>query len=216
MLHVEVSRLWSRGLVTVFTDSKAYYDVDTNSLIKYGENLKVGDVVKRKVDPAGRACREVHNWRVAELTYTKPLGIDELRVGVDYGVYMSVDQVVRPFRLVGVDLDSKVRLIPIFTTKPTTNPPNRVYRVCSKIYTFRSLYEGGQNLKVHSRSLPSVYPAGTDKQAHANVHDVVFEYGVRQQAVVGDQRRVRLPMAMIKNEKFTLDVGRTHVIEAIG
>jgi len=44
MLHVEVSRLWSRGVITVYTDSKAQYDLATNSLTKFGTSLKDDDV----------------------------------------------------------------------------------------------------------------------------------------------------------------------------
>jgi len=109
MLHVEVSRLWSRSVVTVYTDSKAHYDVESNSLTKYGENLKVGDLISRRVDEDGRPSPDkYHSWRVVELTYTEHLTIDDLRVGNEYGVFVRAHQAILPFKLVVVDLESKV------------------------------------------------------------------------------------------------------------
>ena len=49
MLHVEVSRLWSRGIIQLFTGSRVQYDRATNSLTKYGEYLKVGDLILLRV-----------------------------------------------------------------------------------------------------------------------------------------------------------------------
>jgi hypothetical protein len=81
-------------------------------------------------------------------------------------------------------------------------------------YTFRSLSEGIDNLKVNAQSLPSVYPSGTSSNAHADVHKVVLE-SVMESTRGGVVREVLL-MTAIKKEKFTLDVGHTHVVEAIG
>jgi hypothetical protein len=108
MLHTEVSRLWSKGVINVFTDSRAAYDPVTNSLTKFGENLKVDDIILRRVNEDGCPCGEYHSWKVAELVYTRSLGIDDLRVGEEYGVYIRLEQAVLPFKLVGVDLDQKV------------------------------------------------------------------------------------------------------------
>jgi hypothetical protein len=108
MLHTEVSRLWSKGVINVFTDSRAAYDPVTNSLTKFGENLKVDDIILRRVNENGCPCGEYHSWKVAELVYTRSLGIDDLRVGEEYGVYIRLEQAVLPFKLVGVDLDQKV------------------------------------------------------------------------------------------------------------
>jgi hypothetical protein len=108
MLHTEVSRLWSKGVINVFTDSRAVYDPVTNSLTKFGENLKVDDLLVRRVNEDGNRCSEKHSWKVAELVYTRSLGIDDLKVGEEYGVYIRFEQAVLPFKLVGVDLDKKV------------------------------------------------------------------------------------------------------------
>lgn len=108
MLHTEVSRLWSKGVINVFTDSRAAYDPVTNSLTKFGENLKVDDIILRRVNEDGHPCGEYHSWKVAELVYTRSLGIDDLKVGEDYAVFIRLEQAVLPFKLVGVDLDQKV------------------------------------------------------------------------------------------------------------
>jgi len=108
MLHIEVSRLWSRGVITVFTDSKAQFDPSENCLTKLGQNLKVDDLILRRVDETGMPCEEYHTWRVAELVYIKSLGIDDIRVGNEYGVWVRQEEQVLPFKLVRVDLDSRV------------------------------------------------------------------------------------------------------------
>jgi len=114
MLHTEVSRLWSKGVISVFTDSRAMYDHETNSLTKFGGNLKLDDLVSRKVNEETEPCSEYHSWKVCELVYTKSLGIDDLKIGEEYGVYIRLEQAVLPFKLVAVDLDLKVRrLLPL-------------------------------------------------------------------------------------------------------
>lgn len=67
---------------------------------------------------------------------------------------------------------------------------------------------------MHEDSLPSVYPAGTDTKAHAVVHSVVFQSVDKGCA---DKHAIdEVPIKYIRREKFTLDVGHTHVVEAIG
>jgi hypothetical protein len=69
-------------------------------------------------------------------------------------------------------------------------------------------------LKVNAQSLPSVYPSGTSTKAHADVHQIIFE-NVKERSEGGFLRDA-LFMSMIKKERFTLNVGNTHVLEAIG
>jgi hypothetical protein len=189
ILHVEVSRFWSKGLISVFTDSRSQFDPCTNALTKSGENLKVGDIVLRKLDPNGLLCREDRSWKVVELLYTKLLDINDLKVGDVYGVYYRQDQVVLPFRLSAVDLRTKM-------------------------YHFQSLHAGVGDLSFNINDLPSIYPSGTGMKAHADVHKVVLE-SIATNAR-GENHRIELHMSCIKSEKFTLDVGNSHVIEAIG
>jgi hypothetical protein len=108
MLHIEVSRLWSRGIIQLFTGSRAQYDEPTNALTKYGEYLKVGDSILRRIDEEGGPCIDYHRWRVAELRYREALSINELKVGDEYCVFVRDKQAVKSFMLESVDLDSKV------------------------------------------------------------------------------------------------------------
>ena len=189
VLHVEISRFWSKGLISVFTDSRSQFDPATNSLTKLGENLKVGDVILKKLDCDGNPCTQNRSWMVVELVYTKLLGVDDLKVGGEYGVYYRPEQSVFPFKLIEVDLDTKT-------------------------YHFQSPFAGVEDLLVSVHDLPSVYPAGTGMNAHADVHKVVAES--MEQNGKGSCSRVEMLMDGIKKRKFTLDVGNTHVIEAIG
>jgi hypothetical protein len=70
----------------------------------------------------------------------------------------------------------------------------------------------GSELKVKAAALPSVYPKGTMR--HAEVSQLIVE-SVKK-ASKGGYVRESLPMKAIKNMKFTMDVGHTHVVEAIG
>jgi hypothetical protein len=189
ILHVEVSRFWSKGLISVFTDCRSQFDPCTNALTKSGENLKVGDIVLHKLDSNGLLCPEDRPWRVVELLYTKLLDINDLKVGDEYGVYYRPEHVVLPFKLSAVDLRTK-------------------------LYQFQSMHAGVEDLSFSVHDLPSIYPAGTGLKAHADVHKVVLESVDANPR--GEHHRIELPMSCIKEEKFTLDVGNSHVIEAIG
>jgi hypothetical protein len=105
MLHTEVCRLWSKDLITVYTDSPAMYDHNSNTLTKLGENLKKDDLIRLRL---GDPCTTL-TWKVVELLYAKSLGVDDLKVGESYFVYNRNEQAVLPYRLMVVDLESKVR-----------------------------------------------------------------------------------------------------------
>lgn len=189
LLHVEISRYWSRGIISVFTDARSHFDHETRSLIKLGKNLKVGDAVLRRINSEGYVCEEQHSWTVLELVYTQVLDIDEVKVGQNYGVYDNGDQAVLPFKLVSVDLDTK-------------------------LYHFQSLSDAAEDIHAKANDLPSVYPPRTSMDAHAEVHKVVFQCNQTNRG--GRHVRVGLLMETIQNEKFTLDIGKCHVVEAIG
>jgi hypothetical protein len=124
-----------------------------------------------------------------ELLYTKLLDVNDLKVGVDYGVYYRLEQLVLPFKLTAVNLQTKM-------------------------YHFQAVDNGADDLFVSVHDLPSIYPAGTGMNAHADVHKVVME--CVDSNVKGTHHRIELHMSCIKRDKFTLDVGNSHVIEAIG
>ncbi|KAG7354351.1 hypothetical protein IV203_003707 [Nitzschia inconspicua] len=187
MLHVEVSRLWSKGVIEVFTDSKAEYDVNSNSLTKAGENLKVGDEILRRVDPDGKPSREYYRWIVRQLVYIPSLGLDDLRVGEEYVVYVQQDNAVLPFKLERVDLSTRS-------------------------YFFKALKKNVPDIQADAYNLPSIYVKGTKR--HADVSTVVFECAAKGESKTN--HRDVFNMNDIREEKFTLDVGHTHVVECIG
>ena len=187
MLHVEVSKMWAKGLLQVHTDSQSKYDHITNSLTKLGEHLKVDDTIIRRVDENGNLVNTYHSWKVVELVYTESLSREELHIGLEYGIYLRLENAILPYKLTGIDLDSK-------------------------IYTFRALQEGKDDLKVNIANLPSVYPKGVTR--HAEVQKIVIESVVKGRD--GGYVRDDLLMKVIKKEKFTLDVGHTHVVQCTG
>jgi hypothetical protein len=188
-LHIEVSRFWSRGIISVYTDARAKYDPASNSLVKKGENLKVGDVILRAVDKEGYVAEMDNKWKVVELIYTELLNVDDLRVGREYCVYSKAEQAVLPYALTEVDLETKV-------------------------YHFKSLVHGAQDIDAHMHDLPSVYPAGTNSQAHADVHKIVLRHVEKN--FRGRYSRAELLFESVKNADYKLDVGESHVVEAIG
>lgn len=187
VLHTEVSRLWSKGLISILSDSKAQFDHNSNRLTKFGRHLKVNDNILRQVDENGAPSAERYIWKIANLIYAQPLCLDDLRVENEYGVYLREHNAVLPFKLVNVCLRSRT-------------------------YTFHSLTTGVGNLSANAQNLPSVYPKETD--AHADVHAIVLE--CTEVGCNGVKIREEIFMTDVKDDKFILDVGDCHVVEAIG
>jgi hypothetical protein len=187
MLHTEVSKMWSKGLIQLHSDSRMMYDPMSNSLTKYGEHLKLDDKILRFKDDYGNESFEYHSWKVADLTYKRSLSIDKINVDNEYGIYIRFENAVLPYKLIEVDHGTQV-------------------------YTFKSLISGKPDLKANIADLPSVYPKGTTK--HAEVEMVVLQ--CEQKNRHGGCIRETLPMAKIKTMRFVMDIGRTHVVEATG
>jgi hypothetical protein len=187
MLHTEMSRLWSAGIISVFADAMAKFDSETNSITKYGKHLKVNDIILRNVDENGKPSKSQYSWKVASLLYAQSLGLDNLKVGEDYLIYMKEEESLRTFKLTFFCLGTKT-------------------------YHFMSLEDGVNDLKVDACTLPSIYSKHITR--HAGIQSVVLE------SVKGGENGVKLLdelfMNDIENEKFILDVGQCHVIEAIG
>jgi hypothetical protein len=88
------------------------------------------------------------------------------------------------------------------------------YSCSLKLYTFRSHSKDKSKLCVNAKNLPSIYPPGTTTKAHAGVCEIAFEgLGNRQE---GELPKQTVPFDPIENVNFTLDLGNTHVVEAIG
>lgn len=187
LLHTEVSRLWSKGLLSVCSESKAKFDSKSQHLVKLGKHLKVKDEILRKKDQNGVTSIRHHTWKIVHLIYSQPLGLDDLQIQQDYGVYMRQENAVLPFKLLSVCLESKT-------------------------YTFKSLTDGVENLEVNSRNLPSIY--AKDTRNHGDVYAVVVE--CTKPRADGSVMREELLMQEMRNDHFILDTGNCHVIEAIG
>jgi hypothetical protein len=187
ILRIEVSRYRSKGVISISTDATAKYDPESNSLVKKGENLRVGDVILRAVDKEGYVSEAENNkWRVVELIYSELLDVDELQVGRVYSVYSKAEQAVLPFSLTEVDLETKG-------------------------FHFKSMVEGGQDIDANVRDLPSVYPAGTDSRV---IHKIVLEHVEKNSRE--RYSRAELLIETVKDREFKLYVGETHVVEAVG
>jgi len=186
ILHAEISRLWSKDIIGVFMGSKAQYDASSNSLTKLGEHLEVGDKVLRHVDPNGKPSKELHRWKIADIHYAETLGIDDLRVGDEYGVYVKQENSVLPFKLTGVDLHTRE-------------------------YNFTSLKKKIKDLKAAANNLPFVYPKGTKRHAETDTVVIKCETKGDSESFYSDRLLERL-----EGQKFVIDVGHTHVIECIG
>lgn len=187
MLHLEVSRLWSKGVVQVFTDADAQYDPDSNALTKLGEHLKLDDLLVRKINGDGKKSDQSHSWRVIDLVQVQALGLEELKVGIEYGVYVRLQDAVLPFKLAKVDLQSRT-------------------------YTFESLSEAASGLVAAAHNLPAVYPKGTTK--HAGIESIVIE--CIEKSSSGVRRNQEIPMKRVSDYRFTLDLRSSHVFECIG
>jgi hypothetical protein len=152
-----------------------------------GEALKVDDKTLLRIDPDGKPSKEFYSWKIADLIYTQALGLEDLKVHREYGVYIRLQNGVFPFKLTGVDLQTRT-------------------------YSFNSLKKGIEDLKATAHNLPSIYRKGTTR--HADVDKIVVE--CVQNRSSGGNIRIELPMKRVRKEKFTLDIGHTHIVECIG
>ncbi len=143
LLHGEVTKLWSKGIVEVSLGTKVFYDTELNSLVKLGEDLEVGDKVFRHVDPMGNPCKELHRWTIAETQNADKLGIGDLCVGREYEIYVKREKTVQPFKLSEVDLYTRT-------------------------YKFKSVRKKTKDIVATPHDLPAVYPKGS-KRLHKTV-----------------------------------------------
>jgi len=83
-----------------------------------------------------------------------------------------------------------------------------------QLYHFYPIDESLEVLSVGARNLPCVYAASTKENAHARVKYIVLQL---KNGAKGQQGKViRLPWDEVSDSKFVLDLGQTHVVEAIG
>jgi len=186
MLHVEVSKMWSKGLLFVYTDSKASYDHESNTLSKFGEQLKKDDEILRNVNEEGCMISGYQSWKVVDVVELRALLPKELLIGDEYGIYNSLERRVVTHMLVGIDLRTHT-------------------------YIFAPLGVKGE-LQATVDNWPTVYPAGVG--SHGDLHSVVVE--CKMASKDGGHVRESLPVDQIRSQKFIMDVGHSHVVEAIG
>lgn len=184
--HVEVSKMWSKNLMGVVTDSKSQYHHETNSLAKLGAHLKLDDGILRRVNEEGKKSNDYNSWRVVDIQYADSLEVKDLRLGETYGIYVRTKHAVLLHRLTGIDLQTKV-------------------------YTFVPL-TSGPDIKASANSLPYIYPKETSE--HAEITRLTVE-SVKKGSRGGYVQEI-LFMKDIRNKSFTMDVAHTHVVEAIG
>jgi hypothetical protein len=187
MLHVEVSRLWSKGIIDCFSESKAHFDVGSHSLSKQGKFLKKGDFIRRKIDAEGKKSVEYHRWKVVDAEVSPTLSTSDLQLGASYGIYVASMGDIQAFKLTSWDIQSRE-----LRFSSQSNEVNDI--VCKEF------------------DLPSIYPPGTSR--HANVKAIVVQSVVKSSK--GGYIRETLPMSVIQDKKYSLDIGETHVVECIG
>jgi len=105
ILHQEVSRFWSKDLITVQTDPVTSYNTATNSFTKPGEMLEIGDIVRLQINGDGRS----YSWRVKQTGFGEPVKIHDLKVGEEYHLDATREKCMQPFLLEHIDRNSKVR-----------------------------------------------------------------------------------------------------------
>lgn len=187
LLHLEVTKMWSKGVVQCSTNAKARYDAETNALIKNGEHLRIKDCILLPMDAEGQASQELYSWHVVDLVFLPPLALTDLRIGREYGVYIRSKEQILPFKLAGVDLRSRT-------------------------YTFQALEKGTKDVKGTAHNLPPVYPKGTNRNAEPN--KIVVEC---DRHVSGDKPyRHVFSIEEARGTKFKLNTNNSHIVECMG
>lgn len=190
MMHVQVSKLLSRGLLQHDTNAGAQYSIETNTLTKKGAALKENDNVHRKFDPSGRACTETYIWKVAELVYNKPLPESAMELGKEYLIYVGKLKKSFPYRCTGIKLQLRqYSFVPVGDAHPEAEP-----------------------IETDSYHFPTIFPMGTVMEDRCKA--IVFECTIRSPG--GYYTRESINFSDVEKESFVIDVGQCHVAEAIG
>jgi len=188
MLHLEVCRLLSKGLLQHDTNAGANYDVKTNSLKKLGKSLKKNDLIFHNLDPNGNKSEDkMYSWKVAELEYNIPIKVEDLKIGQEYSVYIPAAQENHQYQLTMMNLSTET-------------------------LAFTDLEENWEPITVSFDQVPSLYPKGTTQ--HSAVKKVMLECTLPSDTFSYAQDE--LDFSGIQSEKFAMDIQHTHVVEAIG
>lgn len=98
MILNEAINLRSKGLLHFYANSKANYDVKSNSFTKAGSALREGD---RVFDPDMPGKTRI--MEVANLLFATQLSKEQLREGTDYDIVLPRETKARKFRLERAD-----------------------------------------------------------------------------------------------------------------
>ena len=211
-IHLQIAKCASRQLLQHDTNAKAQYDPEANTLSKNGLHLKKKDLVLWNVDNNGtksdlgmKASAGVRrsndqdedaglfSWRVVDLR-TDPsmrkLDADELQLRSEYSIYLGKRQALFPYRLMSVDLVTETYgFIAIDPEKHKT-----------------------VDLVIKKVALPYIYMPAVKR---------AFDWTsiVLQCELPGDDGQFvtrEIPVEEAKSMTFRLDIGHSHVCEAIG
>jgi hypothetical protein len=188
LMNLQISKLASRHLIRHDTNAGCQYDVEQNQLAKLGSALKVGDLIKRKYDPSGVRSEKEYTWEVEELLYSKPLTAEDLCLGGFYGVFDVMQRKIGQYELVGVH------------TKRSE-------------YVFEAVDGTHDDIICSAAELPPIFPKGT--KVKDDCESIRVKSILRDPKDGGTAEEI-LKYSKICKESFLLDVGHSHVAEAIG
>lgn len=78
ILHLQISKLWSLNLLELQTKASARFDSERKAVLKFGNALKVNDIVK---------FEDETTWQVAEIKEYGRVSLDDLKIGDEYLMY---------------------------------------------------------------------------------------------------------------------------------
>jgi hypothetical protein len=114
------------------------------------------------------------------------LGIEDLRVGEEYGIHVKQENAIFQFTLIGVDLQTRT-------------------------YNFKSQKKKIDSLAATTHNLPPIYPKGT---SHADANMVVITCSAKGDTE--SFYCEHFPVDELKGQQFVVDIGYAHVVECIG
>jgi len=188
VLHLEISKLWSRDLIEVSSKSSAEYDYKADVMTKRGEALKMNDLVMRSVDKDGNPSDEYHTWEVVELELHQRLDHTDVSQGDFYYLYGREYSYggLKKFQLVGTDIE---------------DPLNPVYKFYNKDQQITT--------NVLASRFPAVYP-----EAKHGFKNIVLQCIEKNRH--GAYERHYVDFEKAKKERFVMDVGQTNIVFATG
>eukprot|EP00957_Ditylum_brightwellii_P193130 14704822-Ditylum_brightwellii.AAC.1 len=188
VLHLEVSKLWSRQLLEIYARSSAEFDYKKNVMTKRGNALKEKDLVKRRVDPNGEPSEEFHTWEVVQLIENQTLSPDDLSPGRLYNVFSRDQGGLLTMELVSAD---------------------------EGVFDFRSTDEG-LTIQVTRSNFPSIYAHDSTSKGNARSPFKTIVFQSVELNRENKLTRYEVEFASIMNDSHIMDVGQTNIAFAVG